>query len=72
MRATRVFKGTVAQARLDVIDEWAEMDIAYDLAAAPKLPAADAGTKPAGGGVSGPGVQPTAVRRLPKGAPASR
>jgi len=29
-------------------------------------------TFPDSGGVSGPGVQPTAVRRLPKGAPASR
>jgi hypothetical protein len=63
---TLVFKGTVAQAQLDVIDEWAEFDIAYDLAPAPKLPAADAGTKPPGGGVSGPGVHPTVVRRLPK------
>jgi hypothetical protein len=65
-RETRTFKGTVAQARLDVVDEWAEFDIAYDLAPGPKLPAADAGTKPEGRGVSGPGVHPTAVRRLPK------
>ena len=68
MRTTRVFKGKVAQVRLDVVDEWAEVDIAYDLAPMPKLPAADAGQKPAGGDVSGPGVHPTAVRRLPKGA----
>ena len=72
MRTTRVFKGKVAQVRLDVVDEWAEVDIAYDLVPMPKLPAAGAGTKPAGGDVSGPGVHPTAVRRLPKSAPASR
>jgi hypothetical protein len=65
-RTTHVFKGAVAQARLDVVDEWAEFEIAYDLAPAAKLPATDAGTKPAGGGVSGPEIHPTAVRRLPK------
>jgi hypothetical protein len=66
-RTTLVFKGTVAQARIDVVDEWAEFDIAYDLVPAPKLPAADAGQKPAGGDVSGPGIHPAAVRRIPKG-----
>jgi hypothetical protein len=65
-RTTLVFKGAVAEARLDAIDEWAEFEIAYDLPPGPKLPAADAGTKPPGGGVSGPGAQPAAVRRLPK------
>jgi hypothetical protein len=57
----------VAQALLDVADEWAEIDLAYDLAPGPKLPAVDAGTEPPGGGVSGPGVHPTtAVRKQPK------
>jgi hypothetical protein len=65
-RTTHVFKGAVAQARVDAIDEWAEFDVAYDLAPGPKLSAEGAGQKPAGGGVSGPEIHPTAVRRLPK------
>jgi hypothetical protein len=66
MRTTRVFKGAVAQAKLDVVDEWADVDLAYDLPPAPKLPAGDAGTKPANAGISGPAAHPTAVRRIPK------
>jgi len=61
---TRVFKGKVAQARLDVIDEWAEIDLVYDLPPMSKLPAEGAGTKPAGGDEGGPAVKPTAVRRV--------
>ena len=69
---THVFKGKVAQARLDVVDEWAEVDLSYDLPPSPKLPAADAGTKPAGGDEGGSAVHPTTVRRLAKGKPATR
>jgi hypothetical protein len=61
---TRVFKGKVAQAKLDVIDEWAEVDLAYDLPPMAKLPAEGAGQKPAGGDEGGPTVKPTAVRRV--------
>jgi hypothetical protein len=61
---THVFKGKVAQAKLDVIDEWAEVDLAYDLAPMAKLPAEGAGQKPAGGDEGGPSVKPSAVRRL--------
>jgi hypothetical protein len=71
-RTTHVFKGKVAQARLDVADEWAEVDLSYDLAPSPRLPAGDAGTKPAGGDQGGPTVRPTAVKRLAKGRPAAR
>ena len=63
-RTTRVFKGAVSQVRLDVVDEWAEMDVAYDLAPLPKLPADKAGMTPEGGAVGGPSVHPTAVRRV--------
>lgn len=66
MRTTRVFKGTIAQVKLDAVDEWAEVDLAYDLPPAPKLPAGDAGTKPANAGIAGAAVHPGAVRRLPK------
>ena len=45
-RETRVFKGAVAQVRLHAVDQWAELDVAYDLAPGPKLPEGDAGTKP--------------------------
>jgi hypothetical protein len=65
-RATRVFKGKVAQARLEVVDEWAEVELSYDLPPFSKLPAADAGTRPAGGDEGGPAVRPATVRRLPK------
>lgn len=65
-RTAHVFKGTVAQARLDVADEWAEFDVAYDLAPAAKLPADSAGQRAANEGVSGPEIHPTAVRRVPK------
>jgi len=61
---THVFKGKVAQVKLDVIDEWAEVDLAYDLPPMAKLPAEGAGQKPAGGDEGGPAVKPTAVRRL--------
>jgi len=63
---TRVFKGTIAQVKLDAVDEWAEVELPYDLPPAPKLPAGDAGTKPANAGISGAAVHPTVVRRLPK------
>ena len=63
-KTTRVFKGKVAQVKLDVIDEWAEVDLAYDLAPMAKLPAEGAGTKPAGGDEGGPAVKATAVRRV--------
>jgi hypothetical protein len=65
-RTTHVFKGKVAQARLDVVDEWADVELDYDLPPSPKLPAEGAGTKPAGGDEGGPSVPPTVVRRLPK------
>jgi hypothetical protein len=65
-RTTHVFKGTVAQARIDVVDEWAEFDVAYDLAPAAKLPADKAGQTAPNEGVSGPEIHPTAVRRVPK------
>jgi len=52
-----------AQAKVDVIDEWAEVDLAYDLPPMAKLPAEGAGTKPAGGDEGGPTVKPSAVRR---------
>jgi len=65
-RTTHVFKGVVAQARFDVVDEWAEFDIAYDLAPAAKLAADKAGQTAANGGVSGPEIHPKAVRRIPK------
>ena len=71
-RTTHTFKGKVAQARLDVVDEWAEMDVSYDLAPSPKLAAGDAGTKPAGGDEGGPSVHPAVVRRLAKGMPTAR
>jgi hypothetical protein len=61
---THVFKGKVAQVKLDVIDEWAEVDLAYDLPPMSKLPAEGAGTKPAGGDEGGPTIKPTAVRRV--------
>jgi hypothetical protein len=63
-KTTRVFKGKLAQAKLDVIEEWAEVDLAYDLPPMAKLPAEGAGTKPAGGDEGGPAVKPTAVRRV--------
>jgi len=63
-KTTHVFKGKVAQVKLDVIDEWAEVDLAYDLPPMAKLPAEGAGTKPAGGDEGGPAVKPTAVRRM--------
>jgi len=63
-KTTRVFKGKIAQAKVDVIDEWAEVDLAYDLPPMAKLPAEGAGTKPAGGDEGGPTVKPTAVRRV--------
>ena len=63
-RTTRVFKGTVSQVRLDVVDEWAEMDVAYDLPPLTKLPADKAGMTPEGGAIGGPAVHPTAVRRV--------
>jgi hypothetical protein len=63
-KTTRVFKGKVAQAKLDVIDEWAEVDLAYDLPPMAKLPAEGAGTKTAGGVEGGAAVKPTAVRRV--------
>jgi hypothetical protein len=65
-RTTYVFKGVVAQARMDVVDEWAEFDIPYDLAPAAKLPADKAGQTAANEGVSGPEIHPKAVRRVPK------
>jgi hypothetical protein len=71
-RTTHVFKAKVAQARLDVVEEWAEVELSYDLAPSPKLPAAGAGTKPAGGDEGGPAVHPTAVRRLAKAKAAPR
>jgi hypothetical protein len=61
---THVFKGKVAQAKLDVIDEWAEVDLAYDLPPMAKLPAGGAGMKPEGGDEAGPAVKPNAVRRV--------
>ena len=63
-KTTHVFKGKVAQVKLDVIDEWAEVDLTYDLPPMAKLPAEGAGTKPAGGDEGGPTVKPTAVRRV--------
>jgi hypothetical protein len=63
-KTTHVFKGKVAQVKLDVIDEWAEVDLAYDLPPMAKLPADGAGTKPAGGDEGGPSIKPTAVRRV--------
>jgi hypothetical protein len=63
-KTTHVFKGNVAQVKLDVIDEWAEVDLAYDLPPMAKLPAEGAGTKPPGGDEGGPAVKPTAVRRV--------
>ena len=63
-KTTRVFKGKVAQVKLDVIDEWAEVDLAYDLPPMAKLPAEGAGTKPAGGDEGGPTIKATAVRRV--------
>lgn len=63
-KTTHVFKGKVAQVKLDVIDEWAEVDLAYDLPPMAKLPAEGAGTKPAGGDEGGPAIKPTAVRRV--------
>lgn len=63
-KTTHVFKGKVAQVKLDVIDEWAEADLAYDLAPMAKLPAEGAGMTPAGGDEGGPAVKPTAVRRV--------
>jgi len=63
-KTTHVFKGKVAQVKLDVIDEWAEVDLAYDLPPMAKLPAEGAGTKPAGGDEGGPTIKPTAVRRV--------
>jgi hypothetical protein len=61
---THVFKGKVGQVKLDVIDEWAEVDLSYDLPPMAKLPAEGAGTKPAGGDEGGPAIKPTAVRRV--------
>lgn len=55
-----------------MVDEWAELELSYDLAPSPKLPVADVGTKPAGGDEGGPAVHPTTVRRLAKGKPAIR
>ncbi len=63
-KTTRVFKGKVAQVKLDLIDEWAAVDLAYDLPPMAKLPAEGAGMKPAGGDEGGPAVKPTAVRRV--------
>ena len=63
-KTTRVFKGKVARAKLDVIDEWAEVDLAYDLPPMAKLPADAAGMTPPGGDEGGPAVKPTAVRRV--------
>jgi hypothetical protein len=63
-KTTHVFKGKVAQVKLDVIDEWAEVDLAYDLPPMAKLPAGGAGTTPAGGDEGGPTIKPTAVRRV--------
>ena len=63
-KTTHVFKGKVAQAKVDVIDEWAEVDLAYELPPMAKLPAEGAGMKPAGGDEGGPAVKPTAVRRV--------
>jgi len=63
-KTTHVFKGKVAQVKVDVIDAWAEVDLAYDLPPMAKLPAEGAGTKPAGGDEGGPAVKPTAVRRM--------
>jgi hypothetical protein len=63
-KTTHVFKGKVAQVKLDVIDEWAEVDLAYDLPPMAKLPADSAGMKPAGGDEGGASVKPTAVRRV--------
>ena len=63
-KTTHVFKGKVGQVKLDVIDEWAEVDLAYDLPPMAKLPAEGAGTKPAGGDEGGPAIKPTAVRRV--------
>ncbi len=71
-RTTHAFKGKVAQARLDVVEEWAEMDLSYDLPPSPLLARDAAGTKPAGGDEGGPAVHPSAVRREPKGAPPAR
>jgi hypothetical protein len=68
-RTTLVFKGKIAEARLDVVDEWAEVELDYDLPPSPKLPPEGAGTKPVGGDEGGPSVHPTVVRRLPKGRP---
>jgi hypothetical protein len=65
-RTTHVFKGTVAEVRVDMVDEWAEFDIAYDLTPAAKLPADKAGQTAPNEGVSGPETHPTAVRRVPK------
>lgn len=61
---THVFKGKVSQVKLDVVDEWAEVDLSYDLPPMAKLPAEGAGTKPAGGDEGGPAIKPTAVRRV--------
>jgi hypothetical protein len=63
-KTTHVFKGNLALVKLDVIDEWAEVDLAYDLPPMAKLPAEGAGTRPAGGDEGGPAIRPTAVRRV--------
>jgi hypothetical protein len=71
-RTTHAFKGKIAQARLDVVEEWAEMDLSYDLPPSPLLATDAAGTKPAGGDEGGPTVHPSAVRREAKGSPPAR
>jgi hypothetical protein len=62
-KTTHVFKGKVAQVKLDVIDGWAGWT-SHDLPPMAKLPAAGAGTTPAGGDEGGPTMKPTAVRRV--------
>ena len=52
---TYAFWGEVAEVRIDVVEEWAELDISYSLPSTDPLPAARAGTAPE----SSPEIAPT-------------